>query len=382
MRAVCLALLCAAAPAAAGDFDYDVGINLGTPPNSPTAPDFQGFLTPDELQVFFVRMGNPTTEHYDILTSTRSSLGAAWSAPVRVGSSVDTAAAETSPVLSPDGLRLYFARWQTPNNPSGSTYDIMVAERATTGDPFGSPNRLDVSTMMADERDFALSADELTIVFSRRNAGGYDLFESTRASLTGNWTAPTALGGAVNTSDDERASYLTPDGRRLYFASDRSGDDDIYVAVRANAAEAWSTAAVALLGGGINTSGEESAAWVSPDGARLYFSAQDRTGAPAGNPDLMVSVSLDLGTDCEEVFACLDAEPDRLPTGPPGPPGAPGPPGPAIAGNAVLVQVASAAAEPPAPPAGYVFAGYTRLRGAPSTGRTRRVFAVYLRTSS
>jgi hypothetical protein len=34
----------------------------------------------------------------------------------------------------------------------------------------------------------------------------------------------------LNTPRDERDPWLSPDGRELYFASDRSGHYDIYVA--------------------------------------------------------------------------------------------------------------------------------------------------------
>ncbi len=56
----------------------------------------------------------------DVYRSTRSTATGAWSAPVNVGPTVNTAAAETRASLSGDGLRLHFGRLG----------DIMVAERA------------------------------------------------------------------------------------------------------------------------------------------------------------------------------------------------------------------------------------------------------------
>jgi hypothetical protein len=55
----------------------------------------------------------------DVYAATRSSATGAWSAPVNLGSNVNTAAAETRPSLSGDGLRLHFGRLG----------DILVAER-------------------------------------------------------------------------------------------------------------------------------------------------------------------------------------------------------------------------------------------------------------
>jgi hypothetical protein len=55
----------------------------------------------------------------DVYSATRSSTTGAWSAPVNLGSNVNTTAAETRPSLSGDGLRLHFGRLG----------DILVAER-------------------------------------------------------------------------------------------------------------------------------------------------------------------------------------------------------------------------------------------------------------
>jgi hypothetical protein len=357
-----------------------------------------------------------------------------------VGANVNTSGGEGSPVLSADGLRLYFTRWPTPTNPTASTYDVMVSLRASTSDDFGPPTSVGfpINTATADEAEITLSPDELTLIFARRTPGtGFELLEATRSSLTGTWSTPTPLGGAINTTAQEESPYLTTDGLRLYFTSDRSGSYDLYVALRASTDVPWSSASVGHLGSGINSSGLEAYPWVSPDGARLYFTALNRPGAPSNNLDLMVSSSLNFGASCSSVLECIAANPDLLPPGPAGPPGPPGepgvpgaagaqgpqgeagaqgppgpvgltgppgapgadgvqgPPGPAIAGNAVLIYVDSFSAERPPAPAGYAFIGYVRLlngrndrddeddrRHDQGGSRARPIFAVYLKTSN
>ena len=61
----------------------------------------------------------------DIWVATRSTLSAPWSAPVNLGSVVNTGAAETRPALSQDGKQLLFGR---APGPEGSS-DIYVTTR-------------------------------------------------------------------------------------------------------------------------------------------------------------------------------------------------------------------------------------------------------------
>ena len=61
----------------------------------------------------------------DIWVSTRPTRSAPWSAPVNIGSDVNTGAAETRPSLSRDGKQLLFGR--APGPEGGS--DIYVATR-------------------------------------------------------------------------------------------------------------------------------------------------------------------------------------------------------------------------------------------------------------
>jgi outer membrane protein OmpA-like peptidoglycan-associated protein len=74
-----------------------------------------------------------------------------------------------------------------------------------------------------------LSVDgELLIFASDRpgGTGGTDLWMSRRQG--GGWSAPMPL-SRLNTAADEMAPVLAPDGRTLYFASNRDGNFDIFV---------------------------------------------------------------------------------------------------------------------------------------------------------
>ena len=58
-----------------------------------------------------------------------------------------------------------------------------------------------------------------------------DIYMSVKAS-DGNWGVPKNLGDVVNTSRDEQAPFISPDGKTLYFSSNGFsncyGQYDIY----------------------------------------------------------------------------------------------------------------------------------------------------------
>ncbi|HEY4244878.1 MAG TPA: hypothetical protein VGM88_33920 [Kofleriaceae bacterium] len=128
--------------------------------------------------------------------------------------------------IAPDGLRLYFAA-----EPDGANQhqNIRFARRNTTSDDW---------TMVADvggvnsgtgDADPTVANGDLLILFSSRRAGNgdADLYYATRAHRDDAFGTPVAL-GTLDTADDDGDPWLSTDGCRLYFASDRGGDWDIY----------------------------------------------------------------------------------------------------------------------------------------------------------
>jgi hypothetical protein len=64
----------------------------------------------------------------DIYSATRASTAGPWSAPVNLGSDVNSAAGETRPSLSWDGITLYFGSTRTGGTAEGSS-DIYFTDR-------------------------------------------------------------------------------------------------------------------------------------------------------------------------------------------------------------------------------------------------------------
>ncbi|MBL8764068.1 MAG: PD40 domain-containing protein [Phycisphaerae bacterium] len=135
----------------------------------------------------------------------------------------------------------------------------------------------------SDSYEPRLSPDGVTMVFVRRRPGSNaDLFAS-RWSPSG-WTEPEALDG-VNSDADELGPEFAPDGGSIYFYSDRSGGlggYDLWVASRRG--DGWGGAV--NLGPGANSPANEYGPALAPDGKSLYFSSNRlRSGeTPSGSP--------------------------------------------------------------------------------------------------
>ncbi len=139
---------------------------------------------------------------------------AAFGAPRLVpGADLNTAATESGPRLTADQLGLYFNR----NPGSVGQWDIYLATRAQVGDDFGVPRPVaGINASTTNETSPTVTADGLTMYLDS-SAGNGNLVVSTRANLSVDFSAPVPV-SAVNTSDTDRAPYVLPEGRALYFS--------------------------------------------------------------------------------------------------------------------------------------------------------------------
>jgi len=231
-----------------------------------------------------------------------------WTRPRHLGKAVNTARQEYEPALSPDGETLYFVRGLP-----GENADLYVSRRAAGS--WTEPVPLAEVNTAHDELGPHVSADgELLLFYSDRpgGEGQYDLW-AVRISA-GEWGEPFNLGPAVNSRFNDYSPSLTPDGKRLFFASNRReeadanesprwratirqdevGDYDLYLADATAPATAPASApttapaADARLAFGeawkvprINSPRRDGPCFVSPAGDFLYF-ASNRLGGAGG----------------------------------------------------------------------------------------------------
>ena len=129
------------------------------------------------------------------------------------------------------------------------------------------------------ESQVSVSCDGRTLYFASNRPGGYggtDIWSS-RMQLDGTWETPLNLGPAVNTAGNEEAPFLTNDGKSLYFSSDGHlgyGEHDIFTSWL-QADGSWSKPV--NLGLPINSGHSEFGFFLTADGKKGYF-ASDRPG--------------------------------------------------------------------------------------------------------
>jgi Tol biopolymer transport system component len=200
--------------------------------------------------------------------------------------SVNMSSADWDPAVTANERMLYFASGR-----SGGVggFDIWVASRGTTADPFGTPTNVAELNTASSDGDPEISSGGLTIWFSSTRSGGsggYDLYRATRASITEAFGAPELI-TELSTSSDDRDPSLTPDRLTIYFASNRSGGAgglDIWMASRATAADAFGAPVNVTE---LNTADREANPEIAADGLTVYFDS-DRAGG-VGLDDLHVA---------------------------------------------------------------------------------------------
>jgi len=157
-----------------------------------------------------------------------------WGPPVLLGPGVNTTAFEAGAEYvqsAEDGVaNFYFNR-----GPSQGAQDIYVASITRDGETLGSGVVVaELSDETANDAAATVRTDGREILFgsNRINGlGGLDLWIATRPSVQDAWSPPENLAPLNSGANDQQPS-LSSDGRTLFFASDRSGNLDIWMSTR------------------------------------------------------------------------------------------------------------------------------------------------------
>lgn len=216
-----------------------------------------------------------------------------WSTPVNLGPPVNTSLGEFNAFLSKDGLSLYFAC--DARCPGFGGFDIWVSGRASETDPWGPPENLGptINTAFNDHVP-TLSPDGHRLYFAsdRPGLGANDIYVSRRHDKRDDlgWQAPVDLGDQVNTAANEVPTSLFDEDESgtltLYIASNRPGgmgDDDIYT-VTMGFDETWGPVVSVQE---LNTPFRDTGPFIRRDGLELFM-ASNRPGT-AGPSDVWVS---------------------------------------------------------------------------------------------
>ena len=193
---------------------------------------------------------------------------------------------------------------ESPDLPSAPTMRAAPSAQLEDGDAtsfseWTAPVNLGpVINSSVTEIEVAISKDERSLYFSSNRPGGFggfDIWVSQRQTVNDPWGPPQNLGPTVNTSSNEQAPFVTPDGRRLYLFSNRPGGfggNDLYVAQRQHKHDDFAWGTPENLGSGVNSAANENSAAELEDGetgiTTLYFNSSRLGGV--GLTDVYASI--------------------------------------------------------------------------------------------
>lgn len=224
----------------------------------------------------------------DIYLSEWDTINNTWGAPVPLKGSVNTSSHDACTSLSPDGKQLFI---YLNSEDEGGAGDIYVS-RASSSGKWSTPKKVQGVNSSYYEDAACLSPDGKKLYFvSERPKGGLghgDIWVSERVSKN-EWGEPVNLGPVVNTDRDENAIYLHPDGKTLFFSSEghnSMGEHDLFKTVYEDGK--WSTPV--NLGYPINSLKQDKSFILAADNKTAFF-VSNRDGGLGGDDIYMVDMS-------------------------------------------------------------------------------------------
>ncbi|MBR9977785.1 MAG: PD40 domain-containing protein [Bacteroidetes bacterium] len=276
--------------------------NIGENVNSPW-DDYAPAVTANGTLFFTSRRPNPNRQDFMDDVYRVNNIDGNWEKPVYLPENINNPESQGAISISPDGRTLYLALCQQPDG--FGKCDIYVADWNDKGTSWSDMRNLNnpegkdlrMSSVIDNfdqvnttywESQPSISPDGRTLFFASDRPGGYggtDIW-MTRKQLDGTWGRPINLGPDVNTKGEERTPSIAFDGRTLYYSSDgypdgepgkAAGGMDLYVTRQQGGR--WSRPM--NLGYPINSSKDDVFISSTLSGDTLYF-ASNRPGGYGG----------------------------------------------------------------------------------------------------
>ncbi len=185
-------------------------------------------LSPDGLQLF--TYNDNGDDHGDIYVSYLN--GNQWTVPMKLRGQVNSFSWEGSCSLTADGRTLYFASERGGGYGGRDIYKATLQADSTWGNIVNLGDS--INTSLDDDAPF-IHPDGLTLFYSskgKNSMGDYDVFQSTMNPLDSTFKNATNLGYPINTPDGDRYYVLAANGKTGYYSSGKKGGqglNDIYL---------------------------------------------------------------------------------------------------------------------------------------------------------
>jgi hypothetical protein len=230
-------------------------------------------LAPDELTIYFTTLSPiDGSLQADLVSAVRATRDAPFDRPALL-TAFNTTASDNDPTVGADLEGLWFSSTRTGNA------ELYVARRATPTAPFGAPALVPGLSSPAQEMHpyYRNAGPELWFTSDRDDAG-VDIYV---APLQAGSFGPATVVKELSSTAGEAHIYVSEDGRHALLASTRDGGAggwDLWVATRGAPSERFAQPTPLAE---VNTTSDEYGGWISPDGCRVYFSSnRDTEAAP------------------------------------------------------------------------------------------------------
>ncbi|MBO9153975.1 PD40 domain-containing protein [Chitinophaga sp. GCM10012297] len=227
--------------------------------------DFNAAFSPDGQTFYFCRSANGKWGIWQ--TENRNGR---WSEPVPAPFS-EPAYSQADPFFAQDGT-LYFIsnRPKTSEDVTGD-YDIWRVRQLENGRWSAPQNVMGVNS---DSTEYYVSlAANGNIYFASNRSGDFEIYYSRLEN--GRYGEPENLGPAINAPGMEHDPCISPDEKMLLFTAvnrpDTIGSADIYISLKNDVGQ-WNKAVNA--GPKVNTTSYEYCSYLTPDGKYFFFSSE------------------------------------------------------------------------------------------------------------
>ncbi|MDQ1089091.1 OmpA family protein [Siphonobacter sp. SORGH_AS_1065] len=231
-------------------------------------------LTADRQHLFFTGIEQPNGDENLYISSYTEELG--WTKPRAVSGMINTDENEGTSSISADGRTLVFTVCQSRLRRGYGNCDLYITYR--NGDQWTEPENLGPQINSAAwESQPTLSPDGRVIFFVSDRPGGLgkrDIWMSKKDSL-GRWMPSVNAGPAINTTEDEVSPFLHANGTSLFFASDGYtglGGFDLWL----TEFDGKTFSKPENLGYPLNNHEDQVALYITADGRKGYYSQEDR----------------------------------------------------------------------------------------------------------
>ncbi len=198
-----------------------------------------------------------------------------------LGAEINSKYEDYSPAVLFDESTIYFTSRRLLGDSSnmyivemsdGKFYEDIYVSYKYSG-TWSDPTPININTT-GHEAVVNVSTDGKTLFIYRDDNGDGNIYQSNLGD-NGEWSFPVSLDSNINQKSYETHAHLSPDGKSLYFVSDRengNGGKDIYVCVKLSDGS-WDVPK--NLGNVINTAADEDGVFIHPDGKTMYFSSNN-----------------------------------------------------------------------------------------------------------